>query len=179
MSEQNQPDEQSARLQNEVEQAKHKAQMRGQWQSLMDELITEGQEKGLFDDLDGKGKPLALDKNHFAAEMDLAHSLLKENDLPPAWIGERGDILARIKTLREHITRQWGWHQREMAQTVGDRGHLTLSWDNYLQRWRQEIADLNRRIERYNLKRPLGNMEIFKLKLEEELQRVDAPRWLR
>lgn len=49
--------------------------------SLIDDLIEEAREQGMFDDLPGKGKPLNLKRNPYAAERELAHDLLKNNDL--------------------------------------------------------------------------------------------------
>lgn len=163
-----------------AEQAEHHYRMRHEWRDLIDEMIQEGQEQGLFDDLPGKGKPLNLQKNPYEKDMELANRLLKENDLPPGWILQRNAILADWETLRREIGRQWAWHQREFAAApVEAKGRLTISWDDYCLKWAGEIADLNKRIESFNLKRPLDNMEILKLSLEKELVRAEAPRYLR
>ena len=145
----------------------------------MDELIQEGMEKGHFDNLPGKGKPLNLNKNPYAADMELANELLKENDLPPAWILQRNEILAKMAKLRAEIGRQWEWHMCEFSIATTDKGRLTIRWDDYCLKWINEIAELNKAINTFNLKRPSDNLEIFKLNLEDELKRVGAPRWLR
>ncbi len=51
--------------QNANEQAHHKKRMRQDWDNLIEDIIQEGVEKGLFDNLKGKGKPLNLSRNHF------------------------------------------------------------------------------------------------------------------
>ena len=166
-------------VENLTELAEYRARLRHDRQNLMDELIQEGMDGGLFDNLPGKGKPLNLNKNPYAADMELANELLKENDLPPAWILQRNDILAKIARLRAEIVRQWEWHEREFGIATANKSRLTIRWDDCCLKWTNEIVELNKEIDGFNLKRPFDNLEIFKLKLEGELKRANAPRWLR
>jgi len=166
---------------NPVDQAERRRRMRDDWHNLIEDLIQDGQEKGIFDNLPGKGKPLNLRKNPYAADMELANSLLKQNDLAPAWIMERNDIIARSEALRADIQRTWRRHEQQFrfVQGEGQRGALTISWDDACQKWQAEIVELNKQIDRFNLKRPANGLEIFKVTLDRELARVEAPRWLR
>ena len=166
-------------VENLTELAEYRARLRHDRQNLMDELIQEGMDGGLFDNLPGKGKPLNLNKNPYAADMELANELLKENDLPPAWILQRNDILAKIARLRTEIVRQWEWHEREFGIATANKSRLTIRWDDCCLKWTNEIVELNKEIDGFNLKRPFDNLEIFKLNLEGELKRANAPRWLR
>ena len=165
-------------VENPLELAEYRARLREDRQGVIEELIQEGMEEGLFDNLSGKGKPLNLNKNPYAADMELANELLKENDLPPAWILQRNEILTKIAQLRTTIERQWAWHQREFAVQQADRGRLTIRWDDLCLKWQEEIAGLNKAIESFNLKRPFDNIEIFKLSLDHELKRAGSVRWL-
>ncbi len=150
-----------------AEQAEHHYRMRHERQDLLEELIQEGRERGLFADLAGQGKPLNLQKNPYEKDMELANKLLKENDLPPAWILQRNGILDDIRQLRVDIKRQWAWHEREFAAAPAEgKGRLTISWDDYCLEWIARVADLNKRIESFNFKRPLYNLEIPKLHLD-------------
>ncbi len=163
-----------------AEQAEYHYRMRHERQDLIEELIQEGQERGLFANLPGQGKPLNLQKNPYEKDMELANKLLKENDLPPAWILQRKRILAGIDQLRADIRRQWAWHERAFAAAPAeDKGRLTISWDDYCREWSARVADLNRQIENFNLKRPLDHLEILKLHLDRELAQANAPRYLR
>ena len=164
-----------------VKKAKHQFRMRNDWNNLIEDLIQDGKEQGIFDDLKGKGKPLDLKKSVYGADRDLAHNLMKENDLTPAWIMSRNHILDDIETLRADIQRKWERHEREfrIIKDPVHRGGLTISWDDACQKWIEDIEKLNKQIGDYNLKRPIDNMELLKLDLELELKRVGAPRWLR
>ena len=161
--------------------AKHQFRMRNDWNNLIEDLIQDGKEQGVFDDLSGKGKPLNLKKSVYGAELDLTHHLMKDNNLTPAWIMSRNQILEAIQTVRTDICRKWERHEREfrIIQDPVHRGGLTISWDDACQKWTKDIEKLNKQIGDYNLKRPIDNMELLKLDLELELKRVGAPRWLR
>lgn len=166
-------------VENPQELAEYRARLREDRRGLIEEIIQEGQESGLFDNLPGKGKPLNLNKNPYAPDMELANELLKENDLPPAWILQRNDVLAEIAKLRTEIEQQWTWYQQAFAMPSANKGKLTIRWDDRCLQWIDTIAALNKSIESFNLKRPFDNIEIFKLNLEDELKRANAPRWLR
>jgi DnaJ family protein C protein 28 len=165
----------------QAKQAEHRRRMRSEWHNLIDELIEEGQQQGAFDDLPGKGKPLKLKKNPYAPDLELAHKLLKDNDLTPSWIQERNDLLHQVKTLRAEIQQMWLGHEQayRLAQGDGQQAALAISWDDTCRKWEAQIGDLNKQISDFNLKRVVDNLEIFKVNLEEELSRVGARRWLR
>ncbi len=161
--------------------AERRARMRQDWSNLIEDLIEDGRQKGMFDDLPGKGKPLNLNKNPFGQEMELAHKLLKQNDMAPAWIVNRKLLIKQIEALRSDIQRNWIRHDQayRYAQADGNRGALRISWDDACLEWQGQINDLNKQIDAFNLKRPSDNLEIFKLNLEEELARFGAQRWLK
>lgn len=155
--------------------------MRHDWDNLIEDLIQDGIEMGMFDNLRGKGKPLNLDKNLYEADMELANTLLKQNELRPAWISHRLNIVERIDRLRADISRTWRRHEQafRLAQGEAQRSALTISWDDACKRWQAEVVKINKDIDNFNLRRPSDRLEIFKLRFDEELERAGAPRWLR
>lgn len=77
------------------------------WESEIDRRIREHFAEIDVNKLPGAGKPLKLDDNPYEPpEMRLANKLLKDNDLPPAWIlesraldEERSAVLAQIDKI--------------------------------------------------------------------------------
>ena len=60
-----------------------------QWHDLVSQRIEEARRNGAFDNLPGKGKPLEVRPEPFVpADMQMANSLLKNNDLVPVWISD-------------------------------------------------------------------------------------------
>ncbi len=160
-------------------QAERRYRMRHEWANLIEDLIADGREKGAFDNLPGKGKPLKLQKNPYAPELELAHTLLKDNELVPAWIGDRNSLLQQIQKLRDDIKRGWQQSKREFDLIPARRDTVSIRWYDACQEWDKNIVELNKHIVSYNLKRPSENLEIYQLNLERELTRIGATRWLK
>ena len=74
-----------------------------QWNFIADRKILEAMEEGAFDQLEGTGEPLDLRENPFEdPSMRMAHRILKNNGLAPAWIEESKEIDSEIRRLRSH-----------------------------------------------------------------------------
>ena len=104
------------RATNKVSSAKaeavprRRARPRGlnEWQDLVTEKLDEAAARGAFDNLPGSGRPLRLNENpNEPSDMRMANKLLKDNDLTPAWIGDRRALQAEIEALRAAMRRQW------------------------------------------------------------------------
>ncbi len=162
-------------------QSEHRMRMRTDWDNLIEDLIQDGFERGAFDNLKGQGKPLNLSSHLYDYDMRLANELLKENKMRPAWITQRMGILAKRDLIRQEMARSWTKYARawELAQGRVQKDALTLSWDDLCLRWQAMLQKLNKDIDEFNLRRPSNNLELYKLSLEKELERIQAPRYLK
>jgi hypothetical protein len=71
-----------------------------QFEGAIDQLIREGRERGLFDNLPGTGKPLPLgDENPFAGEWALAFKILKQSGETLPWIALGHEVEAALARL--------------------------------------------------------------------------------
>jgi DnaJ homolog subfamily C member 28 len=165
---------------NSTTGAEHHHRMRHDWHDLIEDLIEDGRRRGVFDALAGEGKPLDLDTNLYEGSSALANRLMRDNDLRPAWLANRVTIHENIQSLRADFARTWERYQVAFSQAQSEtiRGGLTIGWDDTCRRWEEEIEKLNKEIESYNLKRPMDSLEIYKLRLNDELIRAGAPRHL-
>lgn len=72
----------------------------GDW---MEQMMKEAQQRGDFDNLPGKGKPLALpNSDPFAGPDELVYRTLKEAGFTPEWVELRKKIVAEINWLRDN-----------------------------------------------------------------------------
>ncbi len=87
----------------------------------------------------------------------MANSLLKNNELSPAWIGDRGAMLAAIERFREKLrTIAADFAQARAEATTPQRGQqLDEMWQAYVASWRAEVVELNKHILTQNLKQPV------------------------
>jgi len=101
-----------------------------EWHFIAERKIREAMEDGVFDHLEGMGKPLNVQEDPFEdPSLRMAHRLLKNNGFAPAWIEEAKEIEADSRRLR----------------TRGE-----ASSDEFSKR----VDALNRRIAGFNLKAP-------------------------
>lgn len=164
----------------QVSGADHHHRMRFEWNDLMEDLIEDGRRRGLFDDLSGKGKPLELEQNFYEGSNALANQLMKANAIRPAWLSLRLGLTDKIDAHRADMQRTWERYSDAIGHSHS-KTHLqslALGWEDVIQRWQQTIIQINKEIDTYNLKRPQGQRELLKLRLEDELRRIDAPRYI-
>lgn len=142
----------------------------------VDRLIEEAVEKGAFDNLPGRGKPLNLKKNPYAPEQSLAYELLQNNDYTLPWIAERNEMLASIEDYRATLLQEWERSQRlfQVAGSAAQRHTLQQEWKAFLRQKEAELLEINKAINALNLLIPASRLEVFKLSLERELQRAGA-----
>src|SRR5207247_11231698 len=58
----------------------------------LSEQIREAQERGAFDNLQGMGKPLNLDDNHYAGDKAMGYNVLRSNGCAPREIDLATDV---------------------------------------------------------------------------------------
>jgi DnaJ homolog subfamily C member 28 len=140
-----------------------------QWDELINSRIEDAMKAGAFDNLPGKGKPLRLNENpNEPPDMQMAHKILKNNELTPSWIADRKAILAEIERFRTEMRREW---DRAQNGKIG-----AAEWQRTIAAWESRLVDLNRRIRDLNLVLPVPNLEVLRLRLDDELARIGAPR---
>ena len=148
----------------------------------MERRIVEAQERGEFDDLPGKGKPLDLTENPFAdPEWRVAYKLLQDHGFTLDWIELDKEIRAELKACREQLLRSKRWYERSMArlgyqesrQAEEERIRVQYTWEHALETFADQVAQINKKIELLNLKVPLVNLQRPKISVDEEKLRLD------
>lgn len=148
-----------------------------QWATAASEAIEEAMKQGSFDNLSGKGKPLNLNKDPFApAESALAFDILKNNDLMPGWMQQRNDLLRDIEKWRTGLRQTVAQANSafQLARTPAEQESVANRWQAQHRAFQAQVDEFNRRIGTVNLQLPALSMEVFKLRLPEELQRAGA-----
>ena len=143
----------------------------GRWESLIDQKIREAMEQGEFDDLPGKGKPIATSENPFEdPEMRLAHRMLRNAGFAPSWIEERKDIDSEFEIARNQLSRVWTV-LRNALETENERG-ARVRWEKALTSFREQARELNRRIVAWNLKVPAAGFQRKVIDTDREIELI-------
>lgn len=136
--------------------------------------IVEAQKKGVFDNLEGKGRPLPARKNRQAGDQALAFELLQNNDYTVPWIAARKEMLDAIEAFRRELKETWDVYRRRSQTAQGDKAWRAAreQWQQDLQRLADDLRTLNQEITALNLSIPVERLEVLKLSLSRELARA-------
>lgn len=152
-----------------------------EWRDLVSKRIEEAMRRGDFDNLPGRGKPVDVSRQPFVPEDQLmAFKLLQNNDLTPDWIAERKEVLKGIEAFRAklHGVAAQARVQWEASADDARRHDVAMTWLRWIARWEADIVEMNRRINTLNLRQPSIHLEVFKLRLDDELRRAGVGRKL-
>ncbi len=150
-----------------------------EWMDLVGRRIEEAMREGQFDNLRNHGKPIELNRNpNVPGDMRMAYDLLENNELTPVWIADRKTMQERIAKLRRKIERIAAEYRAEWAEAGPDRPLVERRWRKQVEAWESEMVEINRSILTVNLSIPVARLELFALRLEEELRRAGAGRML-
>ncbi|XP_020368566.1 dnaJ homolog subfamily C member 28 [Rhincodon typus] len=132
---------------------------------LVEDLIQESMAKGEFDNLSGKGKPLQKFSQYPYID-PMTHNLnriLIENGYQPEWIVQQKEINQTIRKLRSDMV----GYRRKLGES------LTLynqkQWNLKCEQFRDDIKQLNKMVDRFNLIVPLLNRQMLHFNPEKEL----------
>lgn len=150
------------------------------WESAIEKAIREAQERGEFDNLANAGKPLNLEPNPYAPDLDLVHHLLKDQGFAPAWIEEDKEIRQAYDEASLRVQQAW---QRYRERTLGagllppvrcqqEQRSAALAWADARTRFATHLAALNERIRLFNLKVPIVDKQRAELDPDTELRRL-------
>ncbi len=134
----------------------------------VEDQIQKAQQDGQFDNLRGRGKPLA----HLDA--DAFEQLVKEQGFRPHFVELDAEIRARIEVARQAVRRTYEWVMQARAGGSVDRHYAQDEWRKALSIFDQRLAEINQLIQTFNLElpEPLRHLQRFPLKREEELQKL-------
>jgi len=152
------------------------------WESWIDQQIREAQERGEFDNLPGKGKPLDLTPNPYAQEQELAYKILKDAGYAPEWIELDKVIRGKLERARSSLARSWAWRQERLADLAArsdswanaERARAVDGWQRAVAAFELEVEAINREIRDLNLKVPSARFQRRKVDAAGEVARIES-----
>jgi len=144
----------------ERKDAEGRRQVGPSWESLVERQIREAMSQGAFDDLPYQGRRLPLEDDSAAGEWAIAHRLLREAGVAPAWIEsdkEARRLMAELDALIERAPRMSSLSQQRA------RGEL-----------RRIVSAANAAIERLNSEAPTDRQHRRPLDPTRQAARLEA-----
>jgi hypothetical protein len=129
------------------------------WDRLVEDRIRRAQERGEFDRLPGRGKPLRLpEENPFEGTWRLAFHLLKNAGCLPSWLEQDREARAsRLDTLSA------------LRRAKTDAGGASAEWEK--RRLRARVERTNALICARNANAPEGMGSLVPLRFEDDIRR--------
>jgi DnaJ family protein C protein 28 len=135
----------------------------------IEDHIRKAIEEGKFDDLPGKGKPIPWDENSFVEEeWQLAFRMLRDSGFSLPWMETRKEIETQLEVARANLKRAWAWKQSAMAAGQSP-AFVEDEWQRAESAFREQIAEINKRIFDYNLEVPLPRFQRPPVEAEKEI----------
>ncbi|XP_078618946.1 dnaJ homolog subfamily C member 28-like [Branchiostoma floridae x Branchiostoma japonicum] len=138
---------------------------------MVEDMIAESMANGEFDNLPGKGKPLNLQKSEYNPYQDttthLINKILNDNGFKPQWVELEVEVRSRIKELRKKLDSKRGAFGPEPFSPQNQK-----KWNTYLDTFREDIAALNKRIDKYNMIVPIMAKQLGHIKPDREVAKV-------
>ena len=121
-------------------------------------------ERGEFDNLAGKGKPLNLRADPLLDPMTaIVNRMLRDNGVSHPLLEARKAIESETDAARAQLKRAW---------SVFRRTGNAEAWGQALQAFRSAIKQINREIRLFNLKAPSPVLHGLAIDAEQEIARV-------
>ena len=154
----------------------------GDWEKWVDQQIREAQERGAFDNLPGRGKPVDLTPNPYDQGQELSFKILKDAGFAPEWIELDKTIRSKVQRARAAILRQWQWREARLSELSGrsdswsgaERSRVEAGWQDAIAAFGLELDEINQEIADLNLKVPSSRFQRSRLDAARELARLDA-----
>ena len=135
---------------------------------LIDRQLAEAVNSPDWRNLKGKGRRLDLDPPPgVPPDMVMANKIMEDANVQPSWLEDRTALLAKIESRRG----QWRQWFRHLDRSHAHAARLQEDW---AERVRREVADLNRQIRDLNLALPLWRLEVVPLQPEDELSQAST-----
>ncbi len=151
------------------------------WHDRVEDRIQEAMERGEFDNLRGKGKPLDLKKNPWAGDCELAFHILENAGFAPEWIERDKALRAELAALRRLLDHHLAWHRAALAalatapadQIRGRYAALAQARERTIAAYRTRAADLNEQIDVFNLMAPAVQVHRPRIIIDDEIRKFE------
>jgi len=133
---------------------------------MLEDIIREAMERGDFDNLPGKGKPLDLREDPLLDPLTaIVNRIVRDNGCSHPLLEARKMIESEIKECRAELARA-----SRVRQTSTDQN----AWLSAIESFRARLKQINRDIRLFNLKAPSPALHNLALDADSEIAKITA-----
>jgi DnaJ family protein C protein 28 len=131
---------------------------------MVEDVIREAMERGEFDNLPGKGRPLNLTEDPLLDPMTaIVNRILRDNGVSHPLIEARKTMEAERDTARSELERAWRVYRRAQSEE---------GWQEAVRTFRARVKDINRQVRIFNLKTPSPVLHGLSMDADAEIKKV-------
>ena len=131
---------------------------------MIEDVIREAMERGEFDNLPGKGKPLSLTQDPLLDPMTaIVNRILRDNGVSHPLIEARRTMAAERDATRSELKRAWRVYQSSRSEE---------GWQEAVRTFRARVKDINRQVRIFNLKAPSPVLHGLAMDADAEIRKV-------
>ena len=144
------------------------------WENHVEMQIREAMERGDFDNLKGKGKPLDLTPRTADPALEMANKIVRDAGFAPAWLELEHEIDAEQKKAADALVRAWRWCEAARGDAIEDPLWLATEWRTAREAFETQLRQINDKILSLNLQlpEPLLHRQRPRLRLDSEFERL-------
>ena len=131
---------------------------------MVEDVIREAIERGDFDNLPGKGKPLTFVQDPLVDSMtSIVNRILLDNGVSHPLLEARKMIVAEAEQCRASLRRAWSDYLYSGSQDA---------WGETICKFRARVKDINREVRIFNLKSPSTALHGLIIDAEGEIAKI-------
>jgi hypothetical protein len=107
------------------------------WEAWVEQQIVEAQERGEFDDLPDRGKPLRIEESPFAGGLEVGFGILKNAGIAPYWIELEKEIRRATAALEATLARAAEIANMPATQLLDHDAPEVIRFQRNICRWKR------------------------------------------
>ena len=132
--------------------------------------IQQAVDRGDFDNLDGKGKPIKLAQYPYEdPDLRLSYHIIHNGGFSLTWIENRKSLLKEIHLARQILLHAWERCSPD-TETDSPTAVFETSWQAATTMFTAQVESINTKINRNNLETPLISLQLSPLSVKHELE---------
>lgn len=131
---------------------------------IAEKIIRQAMEEGIFENLEGKGRPLDLEENdNTPKEWQMAFTILKNANMSPRWIELDKEIRTELEEARQEL----------LVAVKASKGEAKRR-ERAVQRFKDRLNELNEFLKELNLIVPGVILQRAALNADEEIEQIES-----
>lgn len=160
-------------IRRKIKQIRPVARYMASTEDIVEERIRKAMERGEFNNLKGKGKPLDLREKPFEdPDMRIAYKILNNAGFSPYWVAIGKEIDAEISGCWQLVEQFVVFVERMRREERLNSRLITIRREEVLEICSKKLAKANKKIENYNFIVPMYWLQRKKIDEEKEMARI-------